>query len=37
MECTQEIVSLYEVLEGYSEKGVRDAVGRYVKGRGLDK
>lgn len=37
VECTQEIVSLYEVLEGYSEKGVRDAVGRYVKGRGLDK
>ncbi|MCJ1358025.1 MAG: RNA polymerase II holoenzyme cyclin-like subunit [Icmadophila ericetorum] len=37
VECTQEIVSLYEVLEGYSEKLIRDAVGIFVRGRGLDK
>ena len=37
VDATQEIVSLYEVWEGYSEKGVREAISRFVRGRGLDK
>lgn len=37
IECTQEIVSLYEVWEQYSEKSCKEQVGRYVKSRGLEK
>ncbi|EZF35958.1 RNA polymerase II holoenzyme cyclin-like subunit [Trichophyton mentagrophytes] len=37
VECTQEMVALYEVWEGYGEKGLREAIGRYVRGRFLDK
>ncbi|PGH10873.1 RNA polymerase II holoenzyme cyclin-like subunit [Helicocarpus griseus UAMH5409] len=37
IECTQELISLYEVWEQYSEKVCREQIGRYVKARGLDK
>lgn len=37
IECTQELVSLYEAWEQYSEKGCREQIGRYVKARSLDK
>ncbi|KAM5488572.1 RNA polymerase II holoenzyme cyclin-like subunit [Microsporum canis] len=37
VDCTQEMVALYEVWEGYGEKGLREAIGRYVRGRFLDK
>ncbi|EAS34941.3 RNA polymerase II holoenzyme cyclin-like subunit [Coccidioides immitis RS] len=37
IECTQDIVSLYEVWEQYSEKVCKEQIGRYVKSRGLDK
>ncbi|KAF3482223.1 cyclin [Arthroderma uncinatum] len=37
VESTQEMVALYEVWEGYGEKGLREAIGRYVRGRFLDK
>jgi cyclin-C len=35
--ATQEIVSLYEVWESYSEKAVKEALARVIRGRGLDK
>jgi cyclin C len=37
IECTQELVSLYEVWEQYSEKSCKEQIGRYVKSRSLDK
>lgn len=37
IECTQEIISLYEVWELYNEKSVKEQIQRYVKARGLDK
>lgn len=37
VECTQEIVSLYEVWEQYNEKTCKEQIARFVKGRGLDK
>ena len=37
IDATQEIVSLYEIWEGYSEKRVKEAIARFVRGRGLDK
>lgn len=37
VECTQELVSLYEVWEQYSEKHCKELVGRMVKGKNLDK
>jgi len=37
MECTQEIISLYEVWELYNEKPVKEQIARYIKARGLDK
>lgn len=37
IEATQEIVSLYEVWESYSEKAVKEALTRVIRGRGLDK
>ena len=35
--ASQEILSLYEVWETYSERGVRDALTRVIRARGLDK
>ncbi|BDD55170.1 RNA polymerase II holoenzyme cyclin-like subunit [Monascus purpureus] len=37
IECTQELVSLYEVWEQYSEKHCKELIGRMVKGKSLDK
>ena len=37
IECTQEIISLYEVWEQYSEKTCKEQIARFVKARGLDK
>jgi cyclin-C len=37
IEATQEIVSLYEVWESYSEKAVKEALARFIRSRGLDK
>ena len=37
VECTQEIICLYEIWEVYNEKGCKDQIGRYIKARGLDK
>lgn len=37
MECSQEIISLYEVWELYTEKSVKEQIARYIKARGLDK
>lgn len=37
IDCTQEIVSFYEVQEQYNEKLVREHINRFVKARGLDK
>lgn len=31
------MISLYDVLDQYSEKVCKEQVGRFVKGRGLDK
>lgn len=37
VEATQELISLYELWEHYSERVVKEALSRYIKGRGLDK
>lgn len=37
VDCTQEIISFYEVQEQYNEKLTRDQITRFVKARGLDK
>lgn len=37
IECTQELVSLYEVWEQYSEKHCKELLGRMIKSRNLDK
>lgn len=37
IECTQEVVSLYEVWEQYSEKMCKEQIGRYVRTRSLEK
>ena len=37
IECTQEMISLYDVLEQYNEKSCREQMGRFIKARGLDK
>ncbi|PKX99406.1 cyclin-dependent protein serine/threonine kinase regulator SSN8 [Aspergillus novofumigatus IBT 16806] len=37
IECTQELVSLYEVWEQYSEKTCKELLGRMVKTKNLDK
>ena len=36
-ECSQEIISLYDVWEQYNEKLCKEQVARFVKARGLDK
>lgn len=37
VECSQEIISLYEVWESYNEKTCKEQISRFVKARGLDK
>lgn len=37
VDCTQELISFYEVHEQYNDKAVRDQVNRFIKARGLDK
>lgn len=37
VECTQELLSLYEVWEQYSEKHCKELIGRMVKSKNLDK
>ena len=37
VECSQEIISLYEIWEQYSEKTCKEQIARYVKTQGLDK
>ena len=36
-ECSQEIISLYEIWEQYSEKTCKEQISRFIKARGLDK
>lgn len=37
VECSQEIISLYDLWEQYSEKACKEQIARFVKARGLDK
>ena len=37
IDATQQIVSLYEVWESYSEKAIKESLARVIRGRGLDK
>jgi len=37
VDCTQELISLYQVWDGYNEKTCKEQVTRFVKARGLDK
>jgi cyclin C len=37
VDCTQELISLYEVWEQYNEKNCKEQVTRFVKARALDK
>ena len=37
VECSQEIISLYDALEQYTEKTCKEQIARFVKARGLDK
>ena len=37
IEATQEIISLYEVWEQYSDKTCKDQIARFVKAKGLEK
>jgi cyclin-C len=37
VECAQELVSLYEVWEGYRESTCREAIMRFVNARGMEK
>jgi cyclin-C len=37
IDCTQELISLYELWEHYQEKPVKEAVMKFVKARGMDK
>ncbi|KAL2075940.1 hypothetical protein VTL71DRAFT_883 [Oculimacula yallundae] len=37
VDCTQEIISFYEVHEQFNEKLTREQINRFVKARGLDK
>ncbi|KAF2198899.1 C/H/G cyclin [Delitschia confertaspora ATCC 74209] len=36
VECTQELISLYEVWESYSDKACKDQIAKFVKARGMD-
>jgi cyclin C len=35
VECTQELISLYDVWESYTEKMCKDQIAKFVKARGL--
>ena len=37
MECSQEIISLYDVLEQYNDQTCKEQIARFVRARGLDK
>lgn len=37
IDCTQEIISFYDVQELYNEKNTRELINRFVKARGLDR
>jgi cyclin C len=37
VDCTQELISFYEVHDQYNDKATRDQINRFVKARGLDK
>lgn len=37
VDCTQELISLYQVWDGFNEKACKEQVTRFVKARGLDK
>ena len=37
VECSQELLSLYDVWEQYNEKTCKEQIARFVKARGLDK
>ena len=37
IDCSQEIISFYELWEQYSEKTCKEQIARFVKARGLDK
>ncbi|KAK7978594.1 RNA polymerase II holoenzyme cyclin-like subunit [Apiospora saccharicola] len=37
VDCTQEMISFYEVHEQYNDKATRDQINRFIKARGLDK
>jgi cyclin-C len=37
IDCTQELISFYEVHEQYNEKNTKEQINRYVKARGLDR
>ena len=37
IECSQEIISLYEELDNFNEKPCKEQIARFVKTRGLDK
>jgi cyclin C len=37
IDCTQEIISFYDVQENYNEKTTREQINRFVKARGLDR
>ena len=36
VDCTQEMISLYEVWEQYHERVCKEQIARFVKARGLD-
>ena len=37
MECSQEIISLYNILEQYNDQTCKEQIARFVRARGLDK
>ena len=37
IDCTQELISFYDVYEQYNEKLTREQINRFVKARGLDR
>ena len=37
VECTQELLSLYELWDSYDERGIKGQISKFVQQRGLDK
>jgi cyclin C len=37
IDCTQELISLYDVWDQYNEKVCKEQIARYVKARGIDR